>query len=142
MTRAKAPTQVADVHCETLARGPASMHRLPTKPLVLRLSIWWLLAVPPVCMACSEAPCIATPAIFVVPADTTIAPGQSFTARMETSDPCGKGGPSEIRATNWAKGDTNTVRVDALSGLVTGRAIGDAALFSSVGGRPATVHVR
>ena len=83
-------------------------------PKKLFLSIWWLAAVAGVCTACSEPSTAGTPAIFAVPADTTIALGQSFTVRMEAGN-----------------------------GLVTGRATGDASLFSnSVGGLSATVHVR
>ena len=85
-----------------------------------------LVSVAAACMACDGPTMCGDPPLRIVPLDTTISPGQSFTARWETGVPC-RGGWEAI-STHWATTDTDVVRLDTLSGLVTGRATGDAAV--------------
>jgi len=61
--------------------------------------------------------------------DTTISPGQSFTVRWETGVRCATGW--EALSTHWATTDTDVVRLDTLSGLVTARATGDAVVIAT-----------
>jgi hypothetical protein len=104
-----------------------------------------LVAVAATCTG-AEPLCVAgIPATRTVPADTTISLGQSFTFRLESGDPCGKNhGQWEVFSSpwiRWATSDTNIVRVDT-SGMVTGRALGDAIVFTPNSIGEAMVHVR
>lgn len=97
---------------------------------------------------CADPVCVAgAAAIRTVPADTTISPGESFTLRFEVGTPCASPGRWDTWDTvsvDWTTGDTNVVRLDTLSGLVTGLATGDARVSASAPESPfyATVHVR
>jgi hypothetical protein len=61
--------------------------------------------------------------INLQPRDPTIAPGESFTAMIELSTCAGRERwrPEVV----WRAQDTTVVRVDSLTGRVTGRAIGE-----------------
>ena len=87
--------------------------------------------------------CAGVGASRLVPADTTIAVGASFTARYQDGGSCSAGGPITYQdvATTWHTTDTAVVAVDSTSGVVTGRAVGNAVVTNRYGDGMG-VHVR
>ena len=104
-----------------------------------------LIVVPLASIACGETTvCVVTPAPpRVIPGDTTVHSGQSFTLVLQATIPCARGNPVTIVPSRWTTPDTGVISLDTLTGLVTARAIGDAHVFSEQTlGPPAAVHVR
>jgi hypothetical protein len=82
----------------------------------------------------------------VTPIEPTIAVGASFTARYEEGGTCT---PGHVTAADyhavpltWRTPDTLVVAVDAVTGRVTGKAVGDARISSDERGFMLAVHVR
>lgn len=78
----------------------------------------------------------------VVPSDTTVAVGASFTARYQAGGSC-SGGPAHYSdvATTWHTSAPGIVSVDSASGRVVAVAVGDAQVSPQVG-PSVTIHVR
>jgi len=98
--------------------------------------------------ACTTSPdkgCAGVDIAAVTPGDTTIAVGQSFVAHYEEGGACD---PAHITAADyhevpihtWQSSDTLVATVDSATGLVTGRAAGDAQITGAP--IPISVHVR
>jgi len=82
----------------------------------------------------------------VTPEEQTIGVGESLTLVYSTGGGCEAGnGVTDVSLhaspTVWHTRDTLVVTVDALTGRVIGRAVGDAQVVSG-GGSSATIHVR
>ena len=82
----------------------------------------------------------------VSPAEQTIHVGESVTLQHETGGGCRSGNhltDVEVRTTPtvWHTDDTLVVRLDTLTGRVTGLAVGDALILAADFSR-ATIHVR
>jgi hypothetical protein len=105
-----------------------------------------LIVVPLATIACGESTVCVVTAVppRVIPGDTTVHSGQSFTLVLQATQPCARGNPTTIVPTHWTTPDTGVISLDTLTGLVTARAIGDAHVFSeqSPDLLPAAVHVR
>lgn len=87
--------------------------------------------------ACTETTgCPAVLVTRVVPGDTTIGVGQSFTARYQTRDCNGRWNDQVV---HWTTSDSLVIALDTLTGKVTGRSVGDAVITSVV---QVSVHVR
>ena len=83
----------------------------------------------------------------VLPADITIAVGQGYFVKYQTGGTCEPYRPPQDEnykdtAAIWYTPDTLVVRVDSTTGLVTGRAIGDAKVVIRSAGLTVLVHVR
>lgn len=83
----------------------------------------------------------------VMPTDTTIGAGTSFVARLEEGGTCSDESHAVYHSVpaTWLTSDTIVVRVDSVSGRVTGRSVGDAHIAALDQGSVVSVvsvHVR
>ena len=95
--------------------------------------------------ACGEKlTCAGVGLVRVLPRDTTIPLGASFIARYQEGGTCSdeRHGTYHDVSVVWRTADTAVVRLDSLTGRVTGRAVGDAALSIADRGFVVSVHVR
>jgi uncharacterized protein YjdB len=82
----------------------------------------------------------------VLPETSTIAVGQQLHPEYQTGDGCVgniSGADYHNTPTRWSTTDTAVVSVDSLTGLITGRRVGDARVSAhSAAGLALLVHVR
>ena len=96
-------------------------------------------------IACGDKiTCAGVGLVRVSPRDTTIALGASFIARYQEGGTCSdeSHGTYHDVSVVWRTADTAVVRLDSLTGRVTGRTVGDAALSIADRAFVVSVHVR
>src|SRR6185295_707616 len=96
-------------------------------------------------IACGDKiTCAGVALARVSPRDTSIAVGASFVARYQQGGTCSdeSHGTFDDVHVVWRTVDTAVVRLDSLTGRVTGRAVGDATLSIADRAFVVSVHVR
>jgi hypothetical protein len=109
----------------------------------------WLAAICLVltCASCGRD-CAGVGVIRVLPTETTIRVGERFTAVYEEGGACDAYNPDDCKchqvARHWSTADTLVIRLDTLSGEVTGRGVGNANVTTTSPAGPISVlvHVR
>lgn len=88
--------------------------------------------------------CAGVGLVRVSPLDTTIAVGAVFLARYQEGGTCSDANHAQFRDVPviWRTLDTTIVRLDSISGRVTGRAVGDASISVVDRAFIVRVHVR
>ena len=98
----------------------------------MRLGLWPLLALPILASSCGD--CAGVGLSRLAETERSIRVGESFLATYEVGGSC-----TEIfrpTSTRWFTVDTAIVELDTLSGLVTGKRVGDARVVPAYGGAP------
>ena len=121
-------------------KTPFTMTARQTSVLIVAISPLML------SMGCNNN-CAGVGLARVLPETATIAVGQQFLPEYQEGDSCRGGNISDAdyhaTPSRWSTQDTTVVRVDSLTGLITGRRVGDARVsVHSAAGLALLVRVR